>query len=129
MNNSQEQTNQEDAVATPKQLGRPVNASSARQQRINEIQARKESGNFKLGRPVVEGSKRQLREAELAEKRASGELKKGRPINPNSKKQIAAAEKAWKIENGIAIKKGRPVVEKVAPEEVTTVAASEITED
>ena len=121
--NNQEQTNQEET--TPKQLGRPVNASSARQQRINEIQARKESGNFKLGRPVVEGSKRQIREAELAEKRSNGELKKGRPINPNSKKQIAAAEKAWKLENGIAIKKGRPVVEKV---EVVTVAASEINE-
>jgi len=128
MNNNQEQQNQEVAVAAPKQLGRPVNASSARQQRINEIQARKESGNFKLGRPVVEGSKRQIREAELAEKRVSGELKKGRPINPNSKKQIAAAEKAWKLENGIAIKKGRPVVEKVAPEEVVTVTASEIEE-
>lgn len=100
----------------PKQLGRPVNVSSARQQRINEIQARKDSGDFKLGRPIVEGSKRQIREAELAEKRANGELKKGRPINPNSKKQIAAAEKIWKLENGIAIKRGRPSVEKEMPE-------------
>lgn len=78
-----------------KQLGRPVNPNSARQQRINEMNTRREQGLVKRGRPVVEGSKRQVKLKLRDEKISNGvELKRGRPVNPNSKRQIELAKKA-----------------------------------
>lgn len=77
-----------------KQLGRPVNPNSARQQRIQDRLAKQEQGLLKRGRPVVEGSKRQLTLKVRSEKVSNGvELKRGRPVNPNSKRQIELAKK------------------------------------
>ena len=44
---------------TAPQLGRPVNPNSARQQRIKELNEKREQGLCKRGRPVVAESKRQ----------------------------------------------------------------------
>lgn len=76
-------------VTETKQLGRPVNPNSARQQRIQERLAKQEQGLLKRGRPVVEGSNRQLKLKLQEEKVNNGiELKRGRPVNPNSERQI-----------------------------------------
>ena len=81
-------------VTETKQLGRPVNPNSVRQQRIQERLAKKEAGLLKRGRPIVEGSKRQLTLKVREEKlNNGGELKRGRPVNPNSKRQIELAKK------------------------------------
>lgn len=81
-------------VTETKQLGRPVNPNSVRQQRIQERLAKKEAGLLKRGRPIVEGSKRQLTLQVREEKLNNGvELKRGRPINPDSKRQIELAKK------------------------------------
>lgn len=77
-----------------KQLGRPTNPNSVRQQKIQERLAKKEAGLLKRGRPVIEGSKRQETLAKRSEKLSNGiELKRGRPINPESKRQTALAKK------------------------------------
>ena len=77
-----------------KQLGRPVNPSSARQQRIAELEAKRVAGQCKRGRPTVAGSKRQEVLAARAAKVANGGmLSKGRPVNPNSKRQMMLAAK------------------------------------
>jgi hypothetical protein len=76
-------------VTETKQLGRPVNPNSARQQRIQERLVKQEQGLLKRGRPVVEGSNRQLKLKLQEEKVNNGiELKRGRPVNPNSERQI-----------------------------------------
>lgn len=81
-------------VKETKQLGRPVNPKSARQQKIQERLAKKEAGLLKRGRPIVEGSKRQLTLKVREEKVSNGGvLKRGRPVNPNSKRQIELAKK------------------------------------
>jgi len=46
----------------------------------------------KTGRPINPTSARQQRLAELDAKRANGTLKRGRPVNPNSARQIALRE-------------------------------------
>ena len=80
-----------------KKLGRPANATSKRQQRIAELEAKRAAGVCKRGRPTVAGSKRQAVLAERAAKVANGgELKRGRPVNMNSKRQIELAAKAAK---------------------------------
>jgi len=77
-----------------KQLGRPVNMNSVRQQKIQERLAKAELGLLKRGRPIVEGSKRQEVLKSREEKVNNGfELKRGRPINVNSKRQIELAKK------------------------------------
>lgn len=77
-----------------KQLGRPVNMNSVRQQRIQERLMKAELGLLKRGRPIVEGSKRQEVLKKREEKVSNGiELKRGRPINFNSKRQIELAKK------------------------------------
>ena len=48
-----------------KQLGRPVNSESKRQQILQERELKKQNGMFKLGRPVKEDSERQKRLKEL----------------------------------------------------------------
>lgn len=81
-------------VQENKQLGRPVNPNSVRQQKIQERLAKKEAGLLRRGRPIVEGSKRQMT-LKLREEKVNngGELKRGRPVNPNSKRQIELAKK------------------------------------
>jgi hypothetical protein len=68
---------------TSTQLGRPVNPNSARQQRLNE----------------------------LAEKRANGTCKRGRPVNGESKRQEVLKAREDKVNSGVELKRGRPVVE------------------
>ena len=84
-----------------KQKGRPVNTSSNHQIRLQELEARRASGELRRGRPVVEDSNRQIifslmgtlplgrkpnpesaaykRRMDLEERRANGTLKRGRP--------------------------------------------------
>jgi hypothetical protein len=86
--------------------GRPVNASSNRQIRLQELEARRSSGELRRGRPVVEDSNRQIRlslmgtlplgrkpnpesaaykrKMELEARRAAGTLKRGRPAAPKA---------------------------------------------
>ena len=66
----------------------------------------------RLGRPIVPGSKRQERINDLESRRANGTLKLGRPSNSESNRQKRIAERQFKIENGIAIKRGRPKMKK-----------------
>ena len=63
-----------------------------------------------LGRPVNPNSVRQQRLAELEAKRNNGELKRGRPVNGTSVRQARLAELAAKAESGIEIKRGRPAM-------------------
>lgn len=84
-------------VTETKQLGRPVNPNSVRQQRIQERLAKQEQGLLKRGRPVVEGSKRQLKLKLKEEKVNNGlPIKRGRPVNPNSERQIKLAKQSSK---------------------------------
>jgi hypothetical protein len=62
-----------------KKLGRPVNENSVRQQRLKELEFKKENGLLKKGRPVNENSVRQKRLKELESKRELGLVKRGRP--------------------------------------------------
>jgi hypothetical protein len=99
------------------QKGRPVNPESKRQQRLNELAAKKAAGELKRGRPVVETSARQIRLMELEAKRLNGELKRGRPANAESARQKRLNELKAKAEaNGGVVPKGRPKskVEEVA---------------
>lgn len=69
-------------TVTEKQIGRPVDPNSKRQQKLAAIAARKaEFGDYvPLGRKADPTSKRQAKLAEIAAKKASGaEVKKGRP--------------------------------------------------
>lgn len=89
-----------------KQKGRPVNATSNRQLRLQQLEARRAAGELKRGRPVVEDSNRQIRlslmgtlplgrkpnpesaaykrKMELEARRAAGTLKRGRPAAPKA---------------------------------------------
>lgn len=86
--NSEIEATPVEITSITKQLGRPVNPNSARQQRIAELEAKRAAGECKRGRPTVAGSKRQEVLAAREAKRAAGiELKRGRPVNPESKRQ------------------------------------------
>ena len=92
--------------------GRPVNASSKRQQRLAELNAKIEAGvTISRGRPVSTDSERQKRIAELETKRANGELKLGRAVDPTSKRQLRIAELEARRANG-ELKRGRPAKSK-----------------
>ena len=67
--------------------GRPVNPSSARQQRLALMAERREAGEVKRGRPVNPNSARQLK------LKSQGTGKRGRPVNPNSARQQKLATK------------------------------------
>ena len=60
---------------------------------VTEVEQVIATESKKLGRPVNPTSKRQQRLALMSERRAAGEVKHGRPINPNSKRQLALAAK------------------------------------
>ena len=94
---------------TKAKLGRPVNKNSVRQIRLAELATKRANGTLKLGRPVEKNSVRQLRLAELEEKRANGTLKLGRPVNKKSERQKKLARIARLKEQGIVVKRGRPV--------------------
>ena len=93
-----------------KKLGRPVNPTSARQQRIAELAEKKANGTLKKGRPVNSTSMRQMNLTLKALKMLAGEtISKGRPVNPDSKRQQRIAELAAKAAaNGGTVKRGRP---------------------
>lgn len=75
--------------------GRPTNPSSKRQQRINDLAARKAAGELKLGRPAVPNSKRAIAEEAKAARIAAGEtIRRGRPVFTAEQKAAAAAAKA-----------------------------------
>jgi len=75
------------------QLGRPVDPTSKRQQRLATAPGKK------TGRPVNPNSARQQRLIAQAERAAvnGGAVKRGRPVNPNSARQIALREAAAKL--------------------------------
>ena len=72
------------------QLGRPVNPNSVRQQRLAELEEKRNNGELKRGRPVNGESERQKRLAEMEAKRANGELKRGRPAMVKKEVEIEA---------------------------------------
>jgi hypothetical protein len=93
---------------TTAQLGRPVNENSARQIRLKEIQAKREAGLIKRGRPSVPGSANQMKMYERNFKIQQGmELKRGRPVNPNSARAQRIADLEARRANG-TLKLGRP---------------------
>ena len=91
--------------------GRPVNASSVRQIRLAELEAKRANGELRRGRPVDTSSERQARLAKQAENKALG-IGQGRPVNPNSVRQIRLAELEAKRANG-ELRRGRPKAIKV----------------
>ena len=111
--------------AEVKQLGRPVNPDSVRQQHLAEMEVKRAAGLLKRGRPVNGTSERQKRLAAMAEKAAAngGLLKRGRPVNGTSARQQKLAAIEAKKAMGIEVKRGRPAapkVEEVAPVVVET---------
>jgi hypothetical protein len=110
-----------------KQLGRKVDPTSVRQQRLAALEAKKASGvEIKKGRPVVEGSARQQRLAALEAKKAEGTLRKGRPVDENSARQQRLKEIEAKKASGVAVKRGRPAkVKSVGTDEAVETAAAE----
>lgn len=88
--------------------GRPVDTSSVRQQRLAELEAKRQNGELKRGRPVDTNSERQIRLTQQAINRELG-IGQGRPVNKDSARQKRLAEiEAKRIANGGVIKRGRP---------------------
>src|SRR6266496_4052165 len=96
-----------ETVISTKTPGRPVLPESKRQQRMLELEIKRQSGTVKKGRPASTDSKRQQRMLELAEKRKNGELKPGRPKYTAEEKEAANE-----------IKKQRKAAEKLKIEEL-----------
>jgi hypothetical protein len=96
------------ASSTGEKLGRPVNPTSARQIKLAEIQAKREAGLIKRGRPSVPGSANQMKMYERNFKIQQGmELKRGRPVNPESARAKRLADLEARRANG-TLKLGRP---------------------
>ena len=87
--------------------GRPININSVRQQRLKELEEKRNNGELKRGRPVNSNSNRQKRLVELEMKRVNGELRKGRPVNENSVRQLRLKDLEERRLNG-TLKLGRP---------------------
>ena len=113
MSNQIDQT-MEIEVTIVKQMGRPVDLSSARQKRLAEMEARRVNGEIRRGRPVNPDSARQ---AKLAGRSEEGTGAKGRPVNPESARQKKLAEMEAKRANG-ELKRGRPAGQGKKVEEV-----------
>jgi hypothetical protein len=113
MSNQIDQT-MEIEVTIVKQLGRPLNPNSARQQRLAEMEARRVNGEVRKGRPVNPDSARQ---AKLAGRTTEGTGVKGRPVNFESARQKKLAEMEAKRANG-GLKRGRPAGQGKKVEEV-----------
>ena len=60
------------------------------------------------GRPVNESSTRQVRLNELAKLREEALLKRGRPANPESARYKRMMDRQAKLEAGVELKRGRP---------------------
>ena len=131
-NNSKTQFNMQNIQFTPegqlkemgvtlKQLGRPVNPNSVRQQRLAKAPGRK------TGRPVNPLSARQERLHQLAMKRIKGDgvIKRGRPVNATSDRQVRLAELAVRRAAG-EVKRGRPVGSGKKGNSTTTVPSSDV---
>lgn len=84
-----------------KQKGRPVNASSNRQIRLQELEAKRAAGELRRGRPVVENSNRQIRLSLM------GTLPLGRKPNPESAAYKRRMDLEERRANG-TLKRGRP---------------------
>jgi hypothetical protein len=96
------------ASATGEKLGRPVNENSARQIRLKEIAAKREAGLIKRGRPSVPGSANQMKMYERNFKIQQGlDIKRGRPVNPESARAKRIADLEARRANG-TLKLGRP---------------------
>jgi len=90
------------------QLGRPVNMNSARQIRLAEIAAKREAGLIKRGRPSVPGSANQMKMYERNFKIQQGlDIKRGRPVNPESARAKRIADLEARRAHG-TLKLGRP---------------------
>jgi hypothetical protein len=100
-------------TTTAKQLGRPVNPNSNRQQMLALKTEARALGLIKRGRPVSGESKRQAELKRKAELREAGVLNgmKGRPVNENSKRQLELKRKSELRAAGL-LKLGRPKVVK-----------------
>jgi hypothetical protein len=95
-------------METTKQLGRPVNATSARQIRLKEIAEKRAAGLIKRGRPANENSKNAAKQKARQEKLAAGiVLKRGRPVNETSARQKRLNDLSERRANG-TLKLGRP---------------------
>jgi hypothetical protein len=93
---------------TTAQLGRPVNMNSARQIRLAEIAAKREAGLIKRGRPSVPGSANQMKMYERNFKIQQGlDVKRGRPVNPESARAKRIADLEARRAAG-TLKLGRP---------------------
>ena len=93
---------------TTAQLGRPVNENSARQIRLKEIAAKREAGLIKRGRPSVPGSANQMKMYERNFKIQQGlDVKRGRPVNPESARAKRIADLEARRAAG-TLKLGRP---------------------
>jgi hypothetical protein len=105
------------------QLGRPVNPTSARQIRLAEIQAKREAGLIKRGRPSVPGSANQMKMYERNFKIQQGlDIKRGRPVNPESARAKRIADLEARRASG-TLKLGRP---KMVVVEVPTKAKAKV---
>jgi len=87
--------------------GRPINENSVRQQRLKELESKRELGLLKKGRPINEDSNRQKRIKDLEERKSNKTFKLGRPVNENSDRQKRLKELNEKREQGL-LKRGRP---------------------
>jgi hypothetical protein len=105
------------------QLGRPVNPTSARQIRLAEIQVKREAGLIKRGRPSVLGSANQMKMYERNFKIQQGlDIKRGRPVNPESARAKRIADLEARRASG-TLKLGRP---KAVQIEVPTKAKTKV---
>lgn len=83
-----------------KKKGRKSDATSKRQIKIAQREAKKIDGTLKKGRPAVAGSKRQIVLAEREAKRAAGiEVKRGRP----AKAKVEKPAKVKKVKAAVEI--------------------------
>jgi hypothetical protein len=88
--------------------GRPVDVNSVRQQRLTELEIKRQNGDLRRGRPVDTNSERQIRLNQQAINKELG-IGQGRPVNLDSVRQKRLAEiEARRIANGGVIKRGRP---------------------
>lgn len=107
----------ETAVKLP--LGRPVNPTSKRQQKLAEYEQKKEMGLLHRGRPVDPESPSHVAKAEREKRREEkGELRRGRPVDPNSPRQQRLMKRSARIQMLIAsatanVKSGKMTVEQM----------------
>lgn len=82
-----------DVVTLDTQVGRPIDLKSKRQQKLLDLEIKRQLGLLKKGRPIEIDSDRQKRLAELDVKREAGLLKPGRPAFNDEQKANAERKK------------------------------------